>query len=198
MVGACRHPISGPLFWKWGQQRVTITIYDESFEKNRQAKLVRLYLATLLHEMLHAFFELWGCGSCRDRHENLGLGGHGPAWQDAALALETAAEDKSFLDLVDVDMSREVSWASKMKASGRRFDGETIALAKNWGMDVKSVEYWSRKLKLKVGEAPMARSMLEGRNVTKFEFPRSSIHQRTDVVPGPRYGVTLPSLNGKT
>jgi hypothetical protein len=58
-------------------------------------------LGTLLHEMTHAFLELYSCfcQDCRRKLKHLGPTGHGFAWQDAAFAIELAANDPSFLNL---------------------------------------------------------------------------------------------------
>lgn len=117
-------------------------------------KLIREYIAVLLHEMLHAFLELWGCGTCRERFENIGIGGHGPAWQEAACALEIAAQDERFLDFGLVGMSREVGWATELQIGGRKLDREAVVLARKWEMEMKLLEHCFRKLKLTPGKAP--------------------------------------------
>ena len=75
----------GPKFWKWGQIHAKIVIYSRNHKTSRRSKLMRCYITTLLHEMLHVFLELWGCSPCKDRPENIGLGGHGPVWQEVRI-----------------------------------------------------------------------------------------------------------------
>jgi hypothetical protein len=57
------------------------------------------YLCVLLHEMLHAFFYIYSCKctNCRSQkpalHGGVGASGHGPAWVDAAYALQMAFQE---------------------------------------------------------------------------------------------------------
>lgn len=51
-------------------------------------------IQTVLHEMLHAFFETYSSRFCQtySSHYDLHIGphGHGPAWQDAAFTIQKA------------------------------------------------------------------------------------------------------------
>lgn len=82
-----------------------ITLF-KSNEKSRPARL-KDYLETLLHELIHAFFNVWGCRAdgCSNEWEVLGVRGHGYALQDTALALETAMVDKDLMAL-EFDLGR--------------------------------------------------------------------------------------------
>ncbi|OWO97693.1 hypothetical protein B2J93_2453 [Marssonina coronariae] len=69
------------------------------------------YIETLLHEMLHAYFDIFACichARCERRKKRaLGTSGHGTAWQWAALAIEEKSGDLFFKKF---DMCREPSW----------------------------------------------------------------------------------------
>lgn len=97
-----------PFFEKHLETEITII---KLREKDRPARL-RNYLGTLLHEMIHAFLEIWGCriNGCWDLWQQQGLRGHGYAWQDAASALEIAVQDRELLGL-ELDLGRLKSLA---------------------------------------------------------------------------------------
>ena len=107
---------SGLRFWKWGQSKMQIIIYSRAGE-NKWAlggTLTAWYIETLLHEMWHAFADRWGCRSCRNRQENMGWNGHGPAFQVGAHALEVAVNEIRFVDR-KLSLDREVSWALEVR-----------------------------------------------------------------------------------
>lgn len=57
-----------------------ITIFTRR-EKNRSASLEK-YLEKLLHEMIHAFFNVWGClDASHSEWQVIGVKGHGYAFQ---------------------------------------------------------------------------------------------------------------------
>ena len=70
------------------------------------------YASVLLHEMIHAFLQRWAnlrlplSGKCL---EGFGRSGHGFAWQDISLALETAANDPTLTGM-KLDLNREHSF----------------------------------------------------------------------------------------
>ncbi|KAF8849037.1 hypothetical protein BDZ45DRAFT_697895 [Acephala macrosclerotiorum] len=92
-----------PFFEKHLETEITIIKLPE---RDRPARL-RNYLGTLLHEMIHAFLEIWGCciEGCYDLWQQQGVRGHGYAWQDAASALEFAVQDRELLGL-KLDLGR--------------------------------------------------------------------------------------------
>ncbi|KUJ08848.1 uncharacterized protein LY89DRAFT_676741 [Mollisia scopiformis] len=100
-------------------------------------KRMKKYLGTLLHEMLHAYFEVYGCMCtevCTWRYNTL-VGIHGSSWQDAALAIENATCRLvgERIDLGRVD-SLAMNWiaAKSMPVEG------TLDLA-SWGMTYAEV-----------------------------------------------------------
>lgn len=86
-----------------GRIRIGNLKNDKDFS-NGEARLHQ-HLGTLLHEALHAIFEIYCCFSCSNckRHdiETLGELGHGKQWQETAELIEesTASLHKGRLDL---------------------------------------------------------------------------------------------------
>jgi hypothetical protein len=80
--------------------RVVIRIFRRDVITDNMTRRI-FYLGSLLHEMTHAFLELYSCwhSSCRLCLQHLGPTGHGFAWQDIAYAVEKAANDPKFLNL---------------------------------------------------------------------------------------------------
>lgn len=72
---------------------------------------LRRYIGSLLHQMLHAFFQLWTCPRphCFDKVYTNGEHRHWRIWQEVAFALEDAARDPSLLNL-DLYLNRERLW----------------------------------------------------------------------------------------
>ena len=73
------------------------------------------YLGTLVHEMLHAFFEIYTCGciDCCEGRDDL-YGGHGKLWQAAACAIEKV-DRRQFLGL-ELDFGRTLSLAANIQS----------------------------------------------------------------------------------
>ncbi|KAJ5038845.1 uncharacterized protein L3040_006524 [Drepanopeziza brunnea f. sp. 'multigermtubi'] len=93
-------------------------------------------LCVLLHEMLHAFLEIYACGcrECRKRAAagaGMGVGesGHGKEWCSAMSALQGALQDGVRWD---VDCGIQVSVAIEVRASGWGPRGD---LLRRWGVD---------------------------------------------------------------
>ncbi|KAF7951617.1 hypothetical protein EAE96_006919 [Botrytis aclada] len=88
--------ISGITFpaFRDSDDRVThalVELYVEANPKYTIKEQVLSWLGTLAHEMLHAFFFIFGCFKCYTSPEQLNEGLHGLAWQDAAYAIEIAS-----------------------------------------------------------------------------------------------------------
>jgi hypothetical protein len=116
---------------------VEITIFRTE-DKNRPRRL-KAYLSTLLHEMCHAYLDLWGCRfeGCYNVWEKQGVKGHGHAWQDIALAVEIAAADPNHMKL-HLDLGRENSLAIEMV-----YERMPVPSAKElarWGMDQAEID----------------------------------------------------------
>ena len=80
--------------------RVVIRIFRRDVITDNMTRRI-FYLGSLLHEMTHAFLELYSCwySPCRACLQHLGPTGHGFAWQDSAYAVEKAANDLNFLNI---------------------------------------------------------------------------------------------------
>jgi hypothetical protein len=120
-----------------GEQRCVIVLNSHWAEFLGRHAMLKGYVETLLHEMCHAFLELWTCGhsGCVDGFDKLGKTRHGWIWQDVALAIENVVRDKHFLNL-DLCLNREMSLALEvvtMDEFVRRKDLE------RWGMRHRDV-----------------------------------------------------------
>ncbi|KAE8444459.1 hypothetical protein EG329_000550 [Mollisiaceae sp. DMI_Dod_QoI] len=82
------------------QKRAKITIYTATGLVSKRKILIH-YLEILLHEMIHAFLNLWSCEykPCRTAWERCGPGEHGFAFQDILFALQRAVNDGMLLNL---------------------------------------------------------------------------------------------------
>ena len=102
-------------FWD-GSGHCIITI----FKDNDREPCDRLfeYVAVLLHEMAHAFLELYTCYrlSCRNDINWLGVSGHGFAWQDMAFSLTKAVRDRQLLNL-PLNLARYQNFAKELHKS---------------------------------------------------------------------------------
>lgn len=113
----CERPKTGKSF--------LVILYDlRDYKKELNlnwTQTLAFYISTLLHEMIHGFFDLWACehADCKEDWHKKGKMGHGCAWQDAAVAVESAARDDNFLGL-ELDLGREVALAQELVGSGRR------------------------------------------------------------------------------
>jgi hypothetical protein len=81
--------------------RTKISIFEQKDDVSK-ATLLRRYLGTLLHEMIHAFIHIYIClsPSCEAQTAQLeGSGGHGITWHRLALAFEEFAGNWLGLEL---------------------------------------------------------------------------------------------------
>lgn len=119
------------------RMEVCITLFRTK-TKSRPERL-KEYLATMLHEMIHAFLDIWGCRyeGCYNVWQRQGVKGHGHAWQDAALAIELAVADKSMLG-IELDLGRQKSLAVDIVYE-RRAVPEEQELGR-WGMNRGEVD----------------------------------------------------------
>jgi hypothetical protein len=94
-------------------------------------------LGTMIHEMIHAYFQIYSCENqvCRDKLEHLGKTGHGFAWQDAAYAIVIAANNMKYLNL-PIELSRCSSMVSELRAFNVM---KSIDLGR-WGMDDRDIK----------------------------------------------------------
>jgi hypothetical protein len=89
-----------------------ISIYESS-EKDPKERL-RLYIQTMLHEMIHVFIYNYACfcSRCKTKYEDdEGKTGHGKAWQSIAYEIEIFVRNE--LD-VDLNLNRVVSIAEEL------------------------------------------------------------------------------------
>ncbi|KAI9642642.1 hypothetical protein NHQ30_009447 [Ciborinia camelliae] len=113
----------------------TITLYAR--EEPNFGEMMEHSFGTLVHEMCHAFFYIYGCiGKCCDNGSlELGKGGHGLMFQEMAYDIETMAASKSVLGF-DLDLGRYYSllheihhvpnWKDQMDVSRWGFDEEKL------------------------------------------------------------------------
>lgn len=109
---------------------------------DRDTRLLE-YLATLLHEMCHAFLQLWGCdtGHCMQDANAGGPTGHAAAWQDICFAVEKAT--RKHLKLA-IDCNRIVAYALEMEATNGR---PSVSGCARWGFDVSQVNRFIQMIK---------------------------------------------------
>lgn len=102
----------------FGEQGWTIVLNPPREEFPGRYAMMKAYVETLLHEMIHAFLELWTCDhkGCIDGFEKLGKSRHGKVWQEVALAIEDSVRDAGFLNL-DLYLNRETSLALEIVIS---------------------------------------------------------------------------------
>jgi hypothetical protein len=120
------------------QKRQRIIMWRDEKSSSRLLLLLG-YIGTLLHEMIRAFFALWACDCCRRAVENGGLTGHGRAWQDLALALETAYTDHRLLGIVNMCLGRQNSLAFEVSLSGDR--QANLVLRQRWDLNPDTLDY---------------------------------------------------------
>lgn len=117
--------------------RINITLgehLDARYQELLPGRIEHDYIATLLHEMLHAFMYYYGCvcNKCRAGHHaskgGCGPQGHGPPWANAMLGIGQA-----FQDLVPwpLAVSMKHSVKSDMKAQNWQATDEDMA---RWGL----------------------------------------------------------------
>lgn len=88
-------------------------------EEQRRKNYMFVYVETLLHEMIHAYFRIYTCictKACRRTSEKMvGNSGHQQSWQEAALVIEESSER---LLGHRIDMSRRWSLACDWSETG--------------------------------------------------------------------------------
>jgi hypothetical protein len=125
---------------------------------------MKAYVETLLHEMIHAFLELWTCDhrGCIDGFEKLGKTRHGKVWQEVALAIEDSVRDAGFLNL-DLYLNRETSLALEIVIS----DEDVLeSYLRRWDMKRADVDEAIRELTGRK-ERHGGRSIVTGRSGAK-------------------------------
>ena len=122
------------LCWHCPPKAIFVTIKIRIFRKGEMVDdytRLNFYLGRLLHEMSHAFLELFSCRyePCHSSLEHLGITGHGFAWQEITFAVEKAANDHTFLDL-SVDLHRQNSLGREPEASSQTVSSLQLS---RWG-----------------------------------------------------------------
>ena len=122
--------------------RSTITIFEIDIVQTRSSCL-RKYVQNLLHEMLHAFFNIYvrHCPDCNN--EALALGGttgHGLPWLRVALQLERFCKQE--LDL-SVDLGRALALAGEIY----EIEGVPEQMLEKLGLDDEEVQSYKRPLR---------------------------------------------------
>ncbi|KAJ8065383.1 hypothetical protein OCU04_006072 [Sclerotinia nivalis] len=100
-----------------GEIKAIIEIWRRPDIANRQERL-RSYLETLLHEMIHAFLNIYTCLCSKCSHDiprTIGHTGHGLPWHKIADNIERFVKSK--LDL-ELDLERRACLAIEIQASG--------------------------------------------------------------------------------
>ncbi|PMD13804.1 hypothetical protein NA56DRAFT_736828 [Hyaloscypha hepaticicola] len=92
------------LIWSWPPKVQLVSIVIRIFKRDDITDNMtrRIFcLGRLLHEMTHAFLELYSCWYtlCREFLQHLGPAGHGFAWQDIAHTVEKAADNPNSLNI---------------------------------------------------------------------------------------------------
>lgn len=91
-----------------------------SFEALDQPSQLRKYLGTLLHEMVHAVFQLFCCRTCEPcrtrRKDEVGTSGHSMMWQKLAISIEDTLNNCShFAGGVAFDLNRSYSFIKEFE-----------------------------------------------------------------------------------
>ncbi len=131
LLGVCEKWARKNLFTgKLASVHCEIKIWTEKDISDERARRLD-QLGTMIHEMIHAYLEIYSCPykPCKERLSNAGKTGHGFAWQDAAFAIATATADISYLNL-PIELGRCRGMVIELRASK-----ETRNLDfKRWGM----------------------------------------------------------------
>ncbi|KAH6682730.1 hypothetical protein B0J14DRAFT_646963 [Halenospora varia] len=121
---------------KWGSttwpemrsDEVTIKLFnsdDPRLPFETPEDKLRGYLGTLLHEMIHAFFQLYSCGCSickREAFERYGRSGHGWHWIDVAISLQWHCESEWVLGLC-LDLQIAEGLVMEMREFGKGVEG---------------------------------------------------------------------------
>lgn len=138
-------------------KKFVIILYDlKDYKKEHDLdwnETLSFYISTLLHEMIHGFFSLWACEhvDCKEDWHKVGKMGHGCAWQDVAVAIETAAKDDSLLGL-ELDLGREEALAEELLGTGRRLGDVSDRELERWCLKRSAVRKAVEGLKERVRE----------------------------------------------
>ncbi|KAE9366251.1 hypothetical protein N431DRAFT_352501 [Stipitochalara longipes BDJ] len=101
-------------------------------QRDRGQYRILTHIATLIHEMIHAFLSVYMLDKYRyetDSFNGIGYTGHGGYLQDMAYTIDKAIQSLMGLTL---DLGRECAiWQEMQEASGERID------ASKWGMSVQ-------------------------------------------------------------
>lgn len=117
-----------------------ITLSHSRFDNNYKA--IKSYQETLLHEMLHAVFDIYECqcDACKECRGYGAEGGHGVHWQAAASAIERANGSKKPRNFgFGLDLGRPLSLAIDVQC-GYHFPNE--AVFRSLGLYLNDVLYY--------------------------------------------------------
>jgi hypothetical protein len=117
------------------------------FENPKRSKSTRLqsYVGALLHEMIHAYFQLYTCScrKCVDEERPLrGVTGHGIAWQRAAKVIEDFMQVKF---QVFIPLCRATAFGGELFVSGDDISPEPLMRLR---LDIESVEEGFQRARL--------------------------------------------------
>lgn len=87
-----------------------------SFEIMNRPSQLREYLNTLIHEMIHALFQLYCCESCpgciAKNEAGVGTSGHIMSWQSLAISIEDVLNEcPDFIGAMPFDLGRSTSFS---------------------------------------------------------------------------------------
>jgi hypothetical protein len=119
--------------WKIRKIWCCIHVFDLPYSCDHEDRL--WLIGTLLHEMVHAFLDIYSCTGCRFEFQNVGISGHATSFQDAAYAIEMASCDPDFLNLhVDLNILYSLKDELEAMAMGPPRD------ATKWRFDIQEIE----------------------------------------------------------
>ena len=110
---------------------IRIQIFTRVQEQPNPQKRWKLYMGTLIHEMIHAYLLLYSCSyqDCSSTWEKCGEYDHGVAFLDMAKVLQMDLKER---DIVDIEPNLESSLARELVLSNRTPEREFVDL---WGLD---------------------------------------------------------------
>ncbi|KAG9233473.1 hypothetical protein BJ875DRAFT_485112 [Amylocarpus encephaloides] len=110
--------------------KFTITLYQQTKKKVYPSAVLERMIATLLHEMVHAFVKLYSCPKCSGGWENDGIQGHGMLFLDIVAIASKAARTKGLLTR---RIPLEVSLARELRGFGMSIPDAVFL--ENWEID---------------------------------------------------------------